>query len=101
VERAISLAGGASILADGIAAEQVALAGGRVWMSNPIDAFSRDDQRLYLDWLDGRPNGDGALDHASRVVLVDSGSDAHERLARNPSFRPAARDEGAVLYVRR
>src|SRR5207249_185095 len=46
---ALRRADGTPILADGVPAEQVAEAGGRVWMSNPIDAFSAHDQRLYLD----------------------------------------------------
>jgi len=88
------------ILADGSPAEQIAAAGGRVWMSNPIDAFSRRDQRLYLDWLAGRSSGDLALRDA-RVVLVIRGSEPAKRLRRSKEFREAARDANAALYVRR
>jgi hypothetical protein len=92
-------ANGTPILADGIPAEQVALAGGRVWMSNPLDAFSHRDQRLYLDWLAGRPAGDAALRY-SRVVLAIRGGPAAKRLRDSSSFRPAARDSSAILYLR-
>ncbi len=98
---ALRTAAGTPILADGIPAEQVALAGGRVWLSNPIDAFDNRDQRVYLDWLAGRPAGDAALLHARRAVLVIRGSDAAKLMARIRTFRPAAHDANAILYVRR
>jgi hypothetical protein len=100
LDQALADARGTPVLATDILAEQVALAGGRVWMGNPIDAFSRRDQRLYVDWLQGKPAGDAALDHASRVVLVQRGSKAQKRLARRGVLREVARDDRAVLYVR-
>src|SRR5262249_30192782 len=39
---------GRVVLADASVAELVAADGGRVWLANPIDAFARGDQRLYL-----------------------------------------------------
>ena len=59
--------------AEDLLAEQVADAGGRVWVSNPIDAFSTADQRVYVEWLRGLPAGDAALAHAPRAVLVRRG----------------------------
>jgi hypothetical protein len=100
LDEALRRARGTPILAGAIPAEQVALAGGRVWMSNPLDAFSHRDQRLYLDWLAGRSSGDAALRHA-RVVLVMRDSGPSKRLRRMHTFRPAAHDAGAILYVRR
>jgi hypothetical protein len=99
--RALADADGTPVLATDILAEQVAHAGGRVWIGNPIDAFSRRDQRLYLDWLQGKPGGDAALEHAPRVVLVRPDSAAAKRLARRGTLREVARDDGAVLYERR
>jgi hypothetical protein len=100
LDEALRRARGTPILAGAIPAEQVALAGGRVWMSNPLDAFSHRDQRLYLDWLAGRSSGDAALRHA-RVVLVMRDSGPSKRLRRMHTFRPAAHDAGAILYIRR
>ena len=100
LDQALERAESAPILADGSPAEQIAAAGGRVWMSNPIDAFSRRDQRLYLDWLAGRTSGDQALRNA-RVVLVIRGSEPAKRLRRSKAFREATRDANAALYVRR
>jgi hypothetical protein len=97
---ALGRAAGTPILADAIPAEQVAAAGGRVWMSNPIDAFSAHDQRLYLDWLAGRRSGDTALRHA-RVVLVTRGDEPATRLRRSNAFRQAAHDATAAVFVRR
>jgi hypothetical protein len=98
--QAASLAGGEPILADGGDAEQLALDGRRVWIANPIDAFDRADQRLYLDWVEGLPTGDRLL-RGQRVVLVRGDTERQRRLARNAAFREVARDSSFVLYARR
>jgi hypothetical protein len=100
LDEALQSANGTPILAEGVLSEQVALAGGRVWMSNPLDAFSHRDQGLYLDWLAARPDGDAAVQHAPRVVLVRRDSDAAHRLRRSQSVHPIASDARAVLYVK-
>jgi hypothetical protein len=97
---ALRRADGTPILADGIPAEQVAAAGGRVWMSNPIDAFGSHDQRLYLDWLAGRPSGDPALRHA-QVILVSQRDAPAKRLRHSSEFRQAAHYAKAAVFVRR
>jgi hypothetical protein len=97
--QAASLAGDQPILADGTDAEQLALDGQRVWISNPIDAFDRADQRLYVSWLTGLPAGDALLRNRD-VVLVRVGSEPQRRLARNSEFREAGRDTASVLYAR-
>ncbi|HEX9599792.1 MAG TPA: hypothetical protein VF963_10495 [Gaiellaceae bacterium] len=96
---AARLAAGKPILADGIDAEQLALDGRRVWIANPLDAFSRRDQRRYLDWLDAGPAGDELLSEATAVV-VTRGSAPQRRLERDRSFRRAALDAKAAVYVR-
>ena len=96
-----ALAAGRPILADGLDAERFALDGQRVWIANPLDAFPRRDQRLYLDWLEASPAGDSLVQDVGRVVVVTRGSGPQRRLARNPAFRAAARDAKAVLYVRK
>jgi hypothetical protein len=101
LDLALRRAAGTPILADGVPSEQVVLAGGRVWMSNPLDAFDHHDQRVYLDWLAGRRAGDEALRHAAQVVLAIKDDPAEKRLRRSPVFRPVARDTNAVLYARR
>jgi hypothetical protein len=97
---AAKLAAGSPILADGLDAEQLALDGHRVWIGNPLDAFSRRDQRLYLDWLAAKPAGDALLGADAPVVLVSRGSPAQRRLARDPAYRRAALDSKSVVYVR-
>ncbi len=99
VAAAIVHAGGSPILADGVPAEQIALAGGRIWVANPLDAFRRADQRLYLDWLEGRPAGDAALAR-TRVVLVMRESPAQRRMAAQRTFRELIADKRAVVYVK-
>jgi hypothetical protein len=101
IRQTLERADGTPILADGLDAERLALKGGRVWMSNPLDAFSRHDQRVYLDWLDGRPTGTAAFRYAPRAVLVRRGTGAETLTASSGQFRSVAFDPRAVLYVRR
>ncbi|MGH2868576.1 MAG: hypothetical protein ACRDNK_13575 [Solirubrobacteraceae bacterium] len=100
VSGAIALAHGSPVLADGSIDEQVALAGGRIWAGNPIDAFSRRVQTSYLDWLAGNARGASALTPAVHVVLVSRGSETQALMARTPGFIAARADGGAVLYER-
>lgn len=92
---------GRPVLATALLAGQVAARGGRVWVSNPIDAFRRSDQRLYLDWLAGSGAGAPAVSRAA-YVLVSSGSAAARVAAHDPRLLAVAADGHAVLYrVRR
>jgi hypothetical protein len=97
--KAEHVAAGRPILADAENAEQLAVDGGRVWIANPIDAFSLNDQREYLDWLRGNAGGDTLLQQ-NDVVLVDAGSPAQRRIALRHDFREVAHDSAAVLYRR-
>jgi hypothetical protein len=101
VNATLAAAGGTPVLAQDQLAEQVALAGGRIWAGNPIDAFDQTDQRLYVDWMQGEPGGDPALAYAPRAVLVRRGSEAEKRMATRPSWRRAMEDARTALYVRR
>jgi hypothetical protein len=98
--QASEAAAGQPVLADDINAESLALDGQVVWIANPLDAFERADQRLYLDWIAGRPAGDIQLANM-RAVLVTRDSPAQRRLARAAVYREQARDRRAVLYVRK
>lgn len=99
LREAVARAGGTPILAEGELAEQVVLAGGAIWVGNPLDAFSRRDQRLYLAWTEGSPGGDAALRQGVRVVLVRPGSAPQRRLAATGTFVEAGREAHAVLYL--
>jgi hypothetical protein len=89
---------GRPVLAQAILGQQVAIAGGRVWISNPIDAFGRADQRLYLDWLDGRRGGDAALANAA-YVLVDPRSATGRLAAHDRRLRFVSGSQTAALYA--
>jgi hypothetical protein len=100
VAQAIHLAQGTPILASDIAAEQIALSGGTVWASDPIDAFQPQVQATYLDWMDGRS---GALTRVGRdvhVVLVIRGSRAAALMHRSPAFRVVGHTRGFELFER-
>jgi hypothetical protein len=101
VSRAVALAHGTPVLAPDLLAEQVAVAGGRIWIGNPLDAFPASDQGVYLDWLEGRPAGAAALRPAVLVVLVPSGGATDRLMAAARGFAVVARDRGTTLYVRR
>lgn len=101
LDRALTDAHGTPMIADSMLAEQVALAGGRVYVANPIDAFSRADQRLWIAWLEGKPAGDAVLVHVPRVVFVARHGAAERRISRNPRFRLDLQDERSAVYVRR
>ena len=100
VHRAIVLADGTPVLADGSIDEQVALAGGRIWAGNPIDAFSRPVQSAYLDWLAASPGAVTATERV-RVVLVTRGTATQALMARMPGFVAARSDATTILYARR
>lgn len=95
---ALNRAGGSPVLAEDVLAEQVALAGGRVWVANPIDAFTPGDQRAYLDWSLGGAVSGKALRAGVRVLLVHPESPAEDRLAGAAEFRELGRDANAVVY---
>jgi hypothetical protein len=91
---------GQPVLAQAVLGQQVALLHGKVWVDNPIDAFRRADQRLYLDWAAGRPSGSAAVSRAV-YVLVTPGSKAAEAAASDPRLALVGHDPNAVLYRRR
>jgi hypothetical protein len=72
-----------------------------VRVGNPIDAFSRDDQRLWISWLEGHPSGERVLAGSVRVVFVQRASPAERRIAADPRFRLDLQDARASVYVRR
>jgi hypothetical protein len=97
---AIAAAGGTPILADPYDAEQLALQGAKIVIGNPIDAFSRRDQLLYLHWLEGSKSATDLLASDSRAVLVRREDRSQRSLAQDPAFCKAAADLHDVLYVR-
>ena len=75
------------------------MAGRRILIGNPLDAFPLREQQRYLDWLAGRPAGDVEFSRV-RVAIVTLGSAAQRRLAARRDFVEVARDKRAVLYLR-
>jgi hypothetical protein len=100
VAGAIAAAHGSPVLADGSIDEQVALAGGRIWAGDPIDAFSHPVQAAYLDWLAGDASGRTAVTPAVRVVLVARGTQTQSLMARMPDFVLARSQGGTMMYQR-
>ena len=88
---------GGVVLAEPLQAERVEVDGGRVFVANPIDAFRHSDQRLYLDWVAGRPAGRKAVERA-QLVLVTATSPAGRAAAGDDRLRLLAAAGGDVLY---
>jgi hypothetical protein len=88
---------GVPVLAEPVPAEQVAVAGGTIWLANPLEAFRHADQRLYLDWAAGKARGRAAIEHA-RLVLVLRGSAAGLSAARDRRLVLVRQTSKAVLY---
>jgi hypothetical protein len=100
VAQAIHLARGTPILASDIVAEQIALSGGKVWASDPIDAFQPQVQATYLDWLDGRSGVLTRVGRDVRVVLVSSGSREAALMHGVNAFRAVGHPRGFELFER-
>jgi hypothetical protein len=78
--------------------ESLASGGVTVWLSNPIDAFSRADQAAYLDFLDGRGSL-AALPVSVRVVVAPVGS-APSGWAVSAGFTPSHVVDGYEILTR-
>jgi hypothetical protein len=86
------------VLAPEPLAESLAAHGVRVWMSNPLDAFSREDQSAYLAFVSGdRANANRALE-ATEFVVAATGS-AQAVLAAGSGFVVKSEIDGhAVMW---
>jgi hypothetical protein len=100
IARTVALAHGSPVLAGGGIDEQIALAGGRIWAGDPIDAFSRADQGAYLSWLAGQPGSLGGLSARVSVVLVQRRTAAARLMAQAPAFVAVGGDRLNELYQR-
>ncbi len=69
-----AIAGSRVVLAPEPLVEALAVAGVRVWVADPLDAFSNGDQQAYLAFLDGSPNWTVAARPVVEIVVVARGS---------------------------
>lgn len=81
--------------------ESLAVAGVRVWVCDPIDAFSRVDQRAYLDFLRGHGPGAASALEGAEVVVVRAGSVQADVVRGSDAFEVAdVSHHGWVIYER-
>ena len=92
---------GLVVLAPEPAVESLAVAGVRVWLGNPLDAFAQTDQRAYLDFMAGRRPGMMSAVDASEAVLVQAGSPADAVMAELAGFEVHELEDSWLIYVRR
>lgn len=90
------LSNGRPVLADEPLAETLAQQGLTVWASNPIDAFPREVQGAYLDFLH-----DGTVPNDAAVDLVVAKTGTADRLAGSGGWLEVARVPGYVVLERR
>jgi hypothetical protein len=91
------IAGNRPVLADEPVAESLAAAGVRIWMSNPLDAFSRSDQAAYLDFVSGES---GPAMDAAEVIVVRNGGPADTTVASDSRFHSEQSVGGWSIYSR-
>jgi hypothetical protein len=100
--QAVALAHGSPVLADALLSEQVAVAGGRIWAGNPLDAFSRSVQARYLDWIAGRAGPRSPLaDRRVRVVVAVAGTAAARLTRADHAFVHTTTVGSAEIFTRR
>lgn len=91
------IAGNRPVLADEPVAESLAAAGVRIWMSNPLDAFSQSDQSAYLDFVSGES---GPAMDAADVIVVRNGGLADATVASDSRFLSEQSLGGWSIYSR-
>ena len=94
------VAGSGVVLAPSPLAESLAVAGVTVWLTNPIDAFDKQDQGAYLDFLAGGAGMQRAVVEAD-VVVTEDGTAAAERMADLDGFHRSECATGWTCHVRR
>lgn len=98
LRQAVAASEGSPMAAEGALGEQIALAGGCLWVTNPLDAFPRSAQRNYVHWSE---SGDPALlPGLTRVALVRRHGRAAQRLGSDPTFRLVVSRDDVELFVR-
>ncbi len=89
-----------AVLAPEPLVERLAAEGLTVWLSNPIDAFSRADQAAYLDFLDGRAAWRArAAERRRRRHGGRLGPRGGSSVA-DPSWQPVERVAGWTVYTK-
>lgn len=91
--------GDATVLAPEPLAESLAAGGVRVWMSNPLDAFSASDQAAFLAFLAGDLRGAVPALQATDYVVVEAGS-APAHVAIQSGFETAHVVNGHQIMTR-
>lgn len=101
VDRLTAATTGRVVLAPSPLAEELAVHGSRLWLANPIDAFSAADQDRYLDFVSlGRIDG-SLLDRGIGAVLVTRGSPQEKAIRAVPSFEYAGHAGTWMIFLRR
>ena len=95
VETVRTVAAGRPVLADEPLAETLAQAGITVWAANPIDAFPRSVQAVFLDFLD-----DGRVPPGVDVDVVVLAEDHSEEVLASGGWAETVRESGYAVRTR-
>jgi hypothetical protein len=92
-------ASGRTVLAPEPLVESLAVAGARVWVCDPIDAFEPEDQAAYLNFLSGSRGGRAALEDVD-VVAVENGSRSELLVKGDSRFTASRSVDDWTIYTR-
>lgn len=99
VARVMEVAADGVVLAPAPLSESLASVGVRLWATNPLDAFTHEDQATYLDFLGGTSGARAAIDQ-SDVVVAREGSRQAALVADDPAFEPQPCAGDWICFVR-
>lgn len=88
------------VLAPAPLSESLAVAGVRLWVSNPLDAFTYEDQAAYLDFLDGAAGAGAAIARVD-IVVARRNSPQAELVSDDSGFGAVPCGDDWVCFVRR
>jgi hypothetical protein len=91
---------GHTVLVPSPLAEALAVRGVRLWLANPLDAFSPADQDGYLDFVENGRVDAALLGHDIDAVVVADGSDQARAIETVGGFREVTRAGSWVVYLR-
>lgn len=99
VAKVTEVAADGVVLAPAPLSETLAVAGVRLWATNPLDAFTHEDQAAYLDFLNGAAGARAAIEE-SDVVVAREGSSQAALLADDLGFEAQQCAVDWICFVR-
>jgi hypothetical protein len=100
VEAVVTEAGDDVVLAPAPLVESLAARGVTVWAGNPLDAFTPEAQRAYLDFIAGKPGMEPAVEGSDLVVVVEDSASDRGLSSLDETLERRGLPGGYVAYLR-